>query len=222
MAAIESTPFPAMERTGNALYYSERLETTAEAAVLFAAGFRHPALQMLRRECEHLGAAASPKAWAMLFEACHLLDERAEFDRLGEVYRRRCARPAAPGWGFAAAVDVPGTARLDGTLASMDDLGPLVASAKGRSTIAVDFSRVERIDFAFAPTFCALLRTYGMQSKRIILANIAELHAELLQSVGTGAHVALMRRRTLEAGIVRASAACNDDSPAAAAALAAA
>jgi hypothetical protein len=211
-----------MERTGNALYYSERLETTAEAAVLYAAGFGHPAMQMLRRECEHLGAAAGTKAWAMLFEACHLLDERAEFDRLREVYRNRCARETAPDWGYAAAVDVPGTARLAGTLASMDDLRPLVAAAKGRSTIAVDFSRVERIDFTFAPSFCVLLRAYGMQSKRIILANIAELHAELLQSVGTGTHVALMRRRLLEGDPARANAACNDDSAARAPALVAA
>jgi ABC-type transporter Mla MlaB component len=220
MAVIESIPLHAMERTGNTQYYSERLETTGEAAVLYAAGFRHPAMQMLRRECEHLGAEAGPKAWAMLFEACHLLGERAEFDRLCEVYRGsfRCAR--APRWGYAAAVHAPGTVRLEGTLASMDDLRPLVESAKGKSTIAIDFSRVERIDFTFAPVLCALLRTYGMQSKRIILANIAELHAELVQSMGTGSHVALMRRRILEADPARANAASNDDS--AAAALAAA
>jgi hypothetical protein len=86
----------------------------------------------------------------------------------------------------------------------------------------VDFSRVERIDFTFAPSFCVLLRAYGMQSKRIILANIAELHAELLQSVGTGTHVALMRRRLLEGDPARANAACNDDSAARAPALVAA
>jgi hypothetical protein len=213
---------PAMERTGNAQHYSERLETTAEAAVLYAAGFRHPAMQMLRRECEHLGMSAGPKAWAMLFEACHLLDERAEFDRLCEVYRQRFQGSGAPRWGYAAAVDAPGTARLEGTLACQDDLRPLIESAKGRSTIAVDFSRVERIDFTFAPSFCSLLRTYGMRSKRIILANIAELHAELLQSMGPGAHVALLRRRILEAVPVRANAACNDDSAAVASTLAAA
>jgi anti-anti-sigma regulatory factor len=187
-----------MDRNGDTQCYSERFETSAEAAVLFAAGFRHPALQMLRRECEHLGTAAGPKAWTMLFEACHLLGERDEFDRLAVRYRESFGAVSAPRWGYAAAVEAPGTARLAGILASMEDLKDLVESAKSRKTVAIDFSRVERIDFAFAPTLCALFRTYGMQGKRIILANIAELHAELLHSVGIGPHVALLRRRLLD------------------------
>lgn len=212
-----------MDRNGDTQCYSERFEMTGEAAVLYAAGFRHPAMQMLRRECEHLGAAAGTKAWTMLFEACHLLDERAEFDRLCDVYRKRFERTDSPRWGYAPAVEAPGSARLDGTLASMQDVRELVESAKPRKTVAIDFSRVERIDFAFAPALCALFRSYCMQGKRIILANIAELHAEFLHSVGIGPQVALMRRRLLEIDSRgERAAACNDDRGEAVPALAAA
>jgi anti-anti-sigma regulatory factor len=210
-----------MDRNGDTQCYSERFETSAEAAVLFAAGFRHPALQMLRRECEHLGTAAGPKAWTMLFEACHLLGERDEFDRLAVRYRESFAGASAPRWGYAAAVEAPGTARLAGTLASMEDVRDLVEAAKSRKAVAIDFSRVERIDFTFAPTLCALFRTYGMQGKRLILAHIAELHAELLHSVGIGPHVALLRRRLLDHDANVAPVASNDER-AEAAALAAA
>jgi ABC-type transporter Mla MlaB component len=113
-------------------------------------------------------------------------------------------------------------ARLEGVLASMRDVRPLVEAAKSRRTIGVDFSRVERIDFGFAPALCALLRGWGMQGRRVILANIAELHAELLQCVGLGAHVALLRRRLLEGEVADASGASNDDSVASAPILAAA
>jgi hypothetical protein len=208
-----------MERQGNHQLYTERFETAGEAAVLYAAGFGPSALQMLRRECEHLGAEAGPKAWTMLFEACHLLGERGEFDRLSAVYRARCDAAAAPRWGYAAAVDVPGSVRLEGCLARIEDVGALVEAARSRKAIAVDFSRVERIDFHFAPVLAALLRSYGGQSKRVILVNIAELHAELLQCAGAGAHVTFMRAKVLDAARGRAS---NDERAEAAPVLAAA
>lgn len=210
-----------MERVGDPQCYSERFETTGEAALLHAAGFTRGALAMLCRECDRHGAAAGPKAWTMLFEACHLLGERAEFDRLCAAYHERFGASAPP-WGYAPAIAVPGMARLEGVLASMRDVRPLVEAAKSRRTIAVDFSRVERIDFGFAPALCALLRGWGMQGRRVILANIAELHAELLQCVGLGAHVALLRRRLLEGEVADASGASNDDSVASAPILAAA
>jgi len=211
-----------MDRNGDTQCYSERFETSAEAAVLFAAGFRDPALQMLRRECEHLGKAAGPKAWTMLFEACHLLGERAEFDRLAARYRECFGAASAPRWGYAAAVEAPGTARLEGTIASMENLNELLVAAKSRKTVAIDFSRVERIEYAFAPTLCALFRTYGLQGKRIILANIAELHAELLHSVGIGPHVALLRRRLLDHDAPAVAPTASNDERAEAQALAAA
>jgi hypothetical protein len=197
-----------MERQGNHQLYTERFETAGEAAVLYAAGFGHAALQMLRRECEHLGAAAGQKAWTMLFEACHLLGERAEFDRLCEVYRARCDPSASPRWGYAAAVEVPGSVRLEGCLARIEDVAALVEAARSRKAIAVDFSRVDRVDFHFAPVLAALLRSYGGQAKRVILVNVAELHAELLQCSGAGANVTFMRGKVLDAAPGRAS---NDE-----------
>jgi hypothetical protein len=61
--------------------------------------------------------------------------------------------------------------------------------------VGVDMGAVERIDFQFAPEMCALLRGYGQQGKRIILANISDLHAELLEAIGGGGKIVLLRRR---------------------------
>jgi hypothetical protein len=206
MAAIETHHIGHhMERHGNHQLYSERFDTTGEAAVLFSAGFGSAAMHMLRRECEHLGAGAGPKAWAMLFEACHLLGERGEFDRLSAVYRARCDAAAAPRWGHAAPLELPGSVRLEGPIASLDDVRALVQAGQSRKAIVVDCARVERIDFRFSAPLAALLRSFGGQSKRVILVNIAELHAELLQCAGAGSHVAFMRGKVLEGGRACAS-----------------
>jgi len=184
-----------MERNGTMQLYSERLEGPSQAAVLFAAGRGEAAMRMLRRECEEKRAHAGPKAWDMLLELCHFLGERDEFEAVSRLHAQVYPSEAAPAWGFPVAVMAPGMARLEGVLAGMADLHGLIESTKARKTVAIDLGRLERIDFTFAPVLCALFRTWGFQSRRIILANIAELHAELLQRLGIGPHVALLRRR---------------------------
>lgn len=191
-----AVPAPA-RRTGDAMLHTEELMRVREAAVLFAARFDVAARQLLEEEIASSGARAGDTAVTMLFEILHLLGLRAEFDALAARCRTGPDGATPPAWGFPAQVAAPGTFELEGTIASPGALAGLVAHAHRRNTVAVDMGRVERIDFGFGAAFGQTLQVFHHQGKRVILANIAEVHAAMLESLGADHHVVLLRRRAL-------------------------
>jgi len=194
-----------MDRTGTTLMHTEELSSLREAAVLFAAKFDQAAEELLRERVALGGERSERVAWVMLLEIFHALGRRAEFEALAHRYRTAFGASSRPAWGFPAQVSAPGTFQLKGTLATSGDLAGLVAHARSRATVAIDMGHVDRIDFAFAASFCELLRVFRIQGKRVILANIAEVHAALLESLDTGQHLVLLRRKAGFAAALQAA-----------------
>lgn len=189
-----------MERNGNPQLFSEEPRPCAQAAILSAAGFDEAAAELLRAETR-TSDSGDPAAWRMLLEICHLRDRHDEFDRVAAAYVDAFGSEAPLAWGYATPIGVADVLQFQGILASTRDIAPLGERAPTRRTIALDFSRVRRIAFAFAPELCSLFRAYGMQGKRILVANVMELHAQLLETVGKASELVLMRRPATKAGV---------------------
>ena len=183
-----------MNRTGTSQLFTEEMPIAAEAAVLFAAGHAQSAMDLLRMQLT--GSNGDAKPWLVLMDIYRIAGKRAAYEALCERYRRAFEQdaPCLPGSPDHELV-VPGMVRLAGTLMSTTELTPVILQARNRMMVGADMSAVERIDFRFAPQMCALLRGYAQQGKRVILANISDLHAELLEAVGGITKVVLLRRR---------------------------
>jgi anti-anti-sigma regulatory factor len=184
-----------MQRTGTAHLHTGELESATEAAVLFAANFVDAAMDLLRAETERSMERAEIGPWLMLLEVYHLTGRRSEFDALAARYRRAFEVSTPPSWGLPAPVSAPSMISLDGVIASNRDLARLVDHASTCRTVAIDMSGVQRIDFAFASSFSELLRTFHSEGKRVILANISEINATLLETLGANHHLVLLRRK---------------------------
>ena len=180
-----------MSRYHEPMPKADTLPATREAAVLFAAKFAGAAERLLRSHLE--GQPDDPVAWMMLLELLHFTGKRQEFDESAQAFSTAFGRPA-PAWGFPEPVRSSGTFELVGTIAANANLEGLVPHARARSTVAIDMSRVVRIEFAFAATLREALRLFHHQGKRVILANIAEIHAALLESLGPMDYLVLLRR----------------------------
>jgi anti-anti-sigma regulatory factor len=180
-----------MQRTGDTHLYSEAFDPPTEAAILYAAGFAPAAAALLEGECRRDGGDAA--TWLMRLELHRAAGQRDAFEATAARYLERFGEPA-PAWEPPAPLALAGSVRLEGVVDSMAKLAALVEAAQSARTVIVDVGQVERFDFHFAPVLCALFRTWGLQSKGVILANIGELHARLLAAMGPGPHVALSRR----------------------------
>ena len=86
------------------------------------------------------------------------------------------------------------TIQLKGVLGE-PELSDLMSQARQRRVVVLDFSEVTRIAFAAAPALCSGLRLMTLQNKRVIIANIAELHSCLLKAIGLHPEVVVLARR---------------------------
>lgn len=171
--------------------FTEELPPTHEAAVLFAAGFADAALELVRAEVARSG---DKRAFLMLLDLCHVTGRREEFDALFDEVRQRFGDEAHPGWGYPTPVETPGSYAMAGHLsAKQTDLQRLAAHVGPRKAAAVDLGEVERIDFEFAGSFVALMRSCHAAGKRVILANVNELNAALLEAFGANRYTLLIR-----------------------------
>lgn len=192
-------------RCGDAASYTERFEAPEEAALLVCAGRWEPAEAVLR------AALAGPRASVdgercglMLLELLHMTNRRREFDEV--LARHREAFPAsAPQWGWPKPVGAAGTFVLKGVIGDAPgDLDELAHFACERRTLVIDVSEVERVRFDFLLRLQAVLRVLSTTGKRVIIANASETLAVLLDIVGAGKQVAIMRRRAAPALAVAA------------------
>ena len=172
---------------------SEQPAAPVEAAILFSAGYDAGALAVLEAEVARCDGADVAKAWQMLLEIHHIRGDRSAFESAADRYAE-AQDCSAPTWSMQERhVSVPGMLRLEGTIGSKEDVAALVEHARMRKMIGIDMGRVERIRFEFAPEFCALLRMFTFQGRRIILGNVRETHAQLLEAVGDLAQGVLLR-----------------------------
>jgi anti-anti-sigma regulatory factor len=172
---------------------SEPMVGAPEAAVLFAAGHAEAARLSLEEACDR--RPKEHRAWLMLLDLHRLLDRREAFDAALERYRAACPAGPQPLWDSPVRRDSLERFALTGTLSAEEQLRPVFDYAHKRKLVAIDLSELSRVDFAIAPAFCAALRLFALQSKRVILTHVSPLHAELFSAIGLHSEVAVLTRR---------------------------
>jgi len=153
--------------------------------------------------------------WILLFELLILQGKSTEFEELGlefavafemsppnwEVYVNSVAADAAKSTGGAKG---PGPAQppeagfaLKGVLSpsSANQIAELNAHAAAKTEVAVDMTKVLRVDFSFTATFFDAVKAIQLAGKRVILTNLNELNAALLEAMGVNRYAILVRRR---------------------------
>ena len=153
--------------------------------------------------------------WLLLFELFILQGKMTEFEELGleyavafeisppnwEVYVNSVAAAVAKSASVAAApsnlAPEAGVA-MKGVLSasSADQVEELNAHAATRAEAIVDMSRLLRIEFGFTAAFFEAVKAIQLAGKRVILANLSELNAALLEAVGVNRYAILVRRKS--------------------------
>ncbi|HET7729428.1 MAG TPA: STAS domain-containing protein [Usitatibacter sp.] len=174
---------------------SERVGGVQGAALLFSANLADAAIGELE-DCLRSDPARDPRAWTMLFELCSAKGRLDTFEEIAARHSMPFGAAKVPRRAVPVPVELASTVSLKGTLAGADDLRGLYMSARERKIIAVDMGDVERIDYSYAGAFAASLKALNACGKRVILVNLPEVHAVLLEMLGAHKHVALMRRKS--------------------------
>jgi anti-anti-sigma regulatory factor len=94
---------------------------------------------------------------------------------------------AAPEAGFA----------LKGVLSasSANQVAELNAHAAAKQEVIVDMSKVLRIEFSFTAAFFDVVKAIQLAGKRVILAELNEINAALLEALGVNRYAILVRRK---------------------------
>lgn len=182
-------------KCGTPFAYSECMAGVQEAAVLIAARYHDAAETLLRATLDESGGHECPQAWHMLLELLCLAGRRSEFETLAARYRG-VFRESPPSWGLPKPIDHRSFA-LRGVIGpGLAELGDrLAAAGQGRKSLVIDMSEVERIEYAHLHDFQLMLGRVGASGVRVILANVGEVSATLLQAIGADRHVVIMRRK---------------------------
>jgi anti-anti-sigma regulatory factor len=163
--------------------------------------------------------------WQLLFELLIVQGRAQAFEDLGlefamafemsppnwEVYvnsvaeafekQTPAAKAAATAAATAAAAGKPSVEAgfaLKGVLsaASANQVSELNGHAASRQEMVVDMSKVLRIDFGFTSVFFDAVKAVQLAGKRVILTNLSELNAALLEALGVNRYAILVRRKS--------------------------
>jgi len=161
--------------------------------------------------------------WLLLFELLILQGKNQEFEDMGleyaiafemsppnwETYVNSVAasQAKAAGAGKAAAVVAASapTSREDHgfplkgvvSTASANQIAELNGFAANLQEVAIDTSKVLRIDFAFASSFFEVVKGIQLAGKRVIFSNLNELNAALLEAFGFNRYAILVRKKSI-------------------------
>jgi len=153
--------------------------------------------------------------WILLFELLILQGKSMEFEELGlefavafemsppnwEVYVNTVAADAAKAAsgakGASPAQPPEAGFALKGVLspASTNQISELNAHAATKTEVAVDMGKVLRVEFTFTAAFFDTVKAIQLAGKRVILTNLNELNAALLEALGVNRYAILVRRR---------------------------
>ncbi|MGZ5033141.1 MAG: STAS domain-containing protein [Usitatibacter sp.] len=157
--------------------------------------------------------------WLLLFELYILQNKMNEFEELGleyavafemsppnwESYVNTVAAAAVKTAARAAAAAAPSSPSapeagfdLKGVLsvASSNQIAELNGFASTRAELVVDMSKVLRVDFGFTSAFFDVVKAIQLAGKRVILTNLNELNAALLEALGVNRYAILVRRKS--------------------------
>ncbi len=176
-----------------------------------------PLEKVLRAAFNESATAAQRPYWMLLFEIYILLGRMDDFEELGmefavafemsppnwEVYVNKVASDAAKATSAAktaAAAPIPPEAgyELKGVIsqASANQIAELNAVAAMRTEVVVDMAKVLRVEFGYTAAFFDVVKAIQLAGKRVILANLNELNAALLEAMGVNRYAILVRRKS--------------------------
>ncbi len=150
--------------------------------------------------------------WSLLFELYILDGKLDEYEELGLEYAVAyemspppwtvVVRPTGPDDQSAEPVSSKGTQEQAGfplkgviSASNKEMLQQLSLYAASKQEVLVDMSNLMRIDFAVAGQFFEAIRAIHLAQKRVILSNLNELTAALLEVFGMTKHAILMRKK---------------------------
>ena len=151
--------------------------------------------------------------WLLLFELYVLQGKDTEFEELGmeyavafeisppswEVYVNTVSAAAARTTPAAPAAPAPEAGfELKGVLTASgaNQIAELHGHAASRNEVVVDMSKVMRIDFSFTGAFFDAIKAIQLAGKRVLLRNLSELNAALLEALGVNRYAILVRRKS--------------------------
>jgi anti-anti-sigma regulatory factor len=173
--------------------------------------------KILRAAFNEKALAGQRPYWLLLFEIYILLGKMDEFEELGlefavafemsppnwEVYVNKVAADAtkaiSAAKGAAAAPSPPEAGHeLKGVLspASSNQIAELNAYAASRTEAIVDMGKVMRVEFGYTAAFFDVVKAIQLAGKRVILTNLNELNAALLEAMGVNRYAILVRRKS--------------------------
>jgi len=158
---------------------------------------------------ERVSEATKP-FWLLLFELYILQGKGEAFEELGlefavayeisppnwEIYMNSIAKAAAESAPAGQAEPEPGFA-LKGVISaeSGNQFAELAAFAAAQQEAVIDMSKVLRIDFNACHQFFEVVKAIQLGGKRVILSDLSELNAALLEAFGFNRHAILIRRK---------------------------
>ena len=171
--------------------------------------------KVLRAAFNERAIEAQRPYWMLLFELYILQGKTGEFEELGlefavafemsppnwEVYVNPVSAAAAktPAAGKPAAPAAPEAGyELKGVLsaASSNQIAELNGYASTRTEAVVDMGKVLRVEFGYAAAFFDVVKAIQLAGKRVILTNLSELNAALLEAMGVNRYAILVRRKS--------------------------
>ena len=154
--------------------------------------------------------------WLLLFELYVLQGKDEAFEELGLEYAV-AFEMSPPNWevyvntvSAAAASTTPATPAtpassppeagyaLKGVLSSTsgNQIAEMNGHAASRSEVVVDMGKVMRVDFTFTGVLFDAIKAIQLAGKRVILTNLSELNAALLEALGVNRYAILVRRKS--------------------------
>ena len=173
--------------------------------------------KVLRAAFNESATADQRPFWMLLFEIYIVTGRMDDFEELGmefavafemsppnwEVYVNKVASDAARATSAAksaASAPTPPDAgfELKGvlSLASSSQIAELNAVAASRTEVVVDMAKVLRVEFGYTAAFFDVVKAIQLAGKRVILANLNELNAALLEAMGVNRYAILVRRKS--------------------------
>ena len=172
--------------------------------------------QVLRRTFNEGTTETQRSYWRVLFEIMILQGKMEPYEELGlefavafeespppwEIYvntvAAALARAAAPVPVVATAPAPEADFALRGVVSTAvaAQLAELNSYAASRTEVVLDMAKVLRIDFPFTSAFFDVIKAIQLAGKRVILTNLNELNAALLEALGVNRYAILVRRKS--------------------------
>ena len=171
--------------------------------------------KVLRAAFNEKATESQKPYWQLLFEILILEGKTQEFEDLGlqyavafevsppswEVYvnpvaeavsKAPSAAPAHESAAHEAGFNLKGVV----SASSANQMAELNDYAASRSEIVIEMGKVLRVDFGFTAAFFDVVKAIQLAGKRVILTNLNELNAALLEAMGVNRYAILVRRKS--------------------------